>query len=74
MMYRLTKHRGAEDKFLHFAVFLIRDASFVEIEYQFGYTTLYVHVQILWGTFCLNYLTRTSKNEGIYPSSSKSDL
>jgi hypothetical protein len=47
MMYRLTKHRGGDDNFLHFAIFPIRDVNFVEIEHQFGYTALYVVVQIL---------------------------
>jgi hypothetical protein len=46
-MYRPTKHRGEGDNFLHFAVFPIRDADFVEIKHQFGYTALYVLVQIL---------------------------
>jgi hypothetical protein len=35
-MYRLTKHRGEDDNFLRFTVFLIRDANFVEINHQFG--------------------------------------
>jgi hypothetical protein len=33
MMYRLTKHRGEDDNFLHFAVFPIRNTNFVEIEH-----------------------------------------
>jgi hypothetical protein len=38
MMYHLTKHRRGDDNFLRFAVFPIRDANFVEIKHQFGYT------------------------------------
>jgi hypothetical protein len=45
-MYPLTKPRGGNDGFLHFAVFPIPDVNFVEIEHQFGYTTLCVIVQI----------------------------
>jgi hypothetical protein len=47
IMYHQTKHRGERDNFLSFAVFPIRDANFVEIEYQFGYTSLYILEQIL---------------------------
>jgi hypothetical protein len=47
MMYHLTKDRGDGDDFLRFAVFSICDANFVEIKHQFGYTALYVVVQIL---------------------------
>jgi hypothetical protein len=46
-MYRLTKHRGEGDNFLRFGVFPIRDANFIEIKHQFGYTSLYLLVQIL---------------------------
>jgi hypothetical protein len=90
-MYRLTTHRGEGDNFLRFAIFLIRDANFVEIKHQFGYTALYVLVQILnyslekrsrylralpflGDTCCLDDLIRMPKNEGIYPSSSRSDF
>jgi hypothetical protein len=47
MMYRLTKHRGDSDTFRRFAVFSIRDAEFVEIKHQFGYTAVYVLVHML---------------------------
>jgi hypothetical protein len=47
MMHRLIKHRGEGDNFLRCAVFPIRDADFVEIKHQFGYTSLRVLVQIL---------------------------
>jgi hypothetical protein len=46
-MYHLTKHRGRDENWLHFAVLPIRDANFVEIEHQFSYTALDVIVQIL---------------------------
>jgi hypothetical protein len=47
MMYGLTKHRGGDENLLRFEVFPIRDANFVEIEYQVGHTALYVIVQFL---------------------------
>jgi hypothetical protein len=47
MIYRVTKRRGEGDNFVGFAIFPIRDANFVEIKDQFGYTALYVVVQIL---------------------------
>jgi hypothetical protein len=47
MTYRLIKHRGGDENALHFVVFPIRGANFVEIEHQFGYTDLYVVVQTL---------------------------
>jgi hypothetical protein len=47
MMHRLIKHRGEGDHSLRCAAFPIRDADFFEIKHQFGYTTLYIVVQIL---------------------------
>jgi hypothetical protein len=47
MTYHRAKHRGADHSFLHFVVFPIRDANFVEIEHQVGYTAMYGIVQIL---------------------------
>jgi hypothetical protein len=46
-MYPLTKHRGEGDTFLCVVIFPIRDANFVEIKHEFGYTALYVLMQIL---------------------------
>jgi hypothetical protein len=43
----VTKDCGEGDNFLRFAVFPIRDADFVEIKHQFGYTVLLALVQIL---------------------------
>jgi hypothetical protein len=46
-MYHVADHRDGYDNFSCFAVFPVRDASFDEIEYQFGQGVLYVVVQIL---------------------------
>jgi hypothetical protein len=46
MMYRPTIHGRGDDNFSCLAIFPVRDANFVEIENQFGYTALYMFVQI----------------------------
>jgi hypothetical protein len=47
MMYRLTKHRRGNESVPRFAIFPSQDANFAEIQNQFGYTALYVFIQIL---------------------------
>jgi hypothetical protein len=46
-MYRMTIDGRRDDNFSGFAIFPVRDANLIEIEKQFGYTTLYMFVQIL---------------------------
>jgi hypothetical protein len=45
-MYRPTIHRRRDHNFSYRASFPVREANLIEIENQFGYTALYMFVQI----------------------------